>query len=172
MIKIDKNKMISIMPLALGIAMLPPLWAVVSPYLGITTGAVALICAALYVVNGNKLQDGIKISLGFLCGDIWSYSALKFMSLFTYNPNVVLYSTLFILGGLAVIISCLYNRWIYLPAWLCGWAIGLTIMGPIGINHLGSLPIQIGISMLVGVWYVGAGVDKFQAIVIKIINNK
>ena len=31
--------------LALCIALLPPLWAVAAPYLGVTTGAVALICA-------------------------------------------------------------------------------------------------------------------------------
>ena len=31
--------------LALCIALLPPIWAVAAPYVGVTTGAVALICA-------------------------------------------------------------------------------------------------------------------------------
>ena len=44
--------------LALGIALLPPIWAVLSSAVGITTGAVALICAGVYVANGNKTQDG------------------------------------------------------------------------------------------------------------------
>lgn len=48
------DKKLNILTLAFGIALLPPIWAVLSPYAGITTGAVALICAGLYVTNGNK----------------------------------------------------------------------------------------------------------------------
>ena len=54
--------------LALGVALLPPIWAVLAPHLGVTTGAVALICAGLYAANGNKYEDCLKITLGFLCG--------------------------------------------------------------------------------------------------------
>ena len=39
--------------LALLIALLPPLWAVLAPTLGVQTGAVALICAGVYVSAGN-----------------------------------------------------------------------------------------------------------------------
>jgi hypothetical protein len=160
--KLDRKEWLNTLILALGIALLPPLWAVLSPYLGINTGAVALICAAIYVANGNNIHDGVKISIGFLCGDIWAYCVLKIMGIMQFNPDVELFITLFVMGGLAVIIGCIYSRWIYLPSWLCGWAIGLTIMSPIEISKIGSLSIQIGVSMLVGVWYVGVGVDKFQ----------
>lgn len=40
--------------LAFGIALFPPIWAVLAPHIGVTTGAVALICAGLYVTNGNR----------------------------------------------------------------------------------------------------------------------
>jgi len=60
------------------------------------------------------------------------------------------------------------RKYVFLPAWLCGWAIGLTILTPIGLEKMGSIPVQIGISMIVGVWYVGVGVDKFQRFVLKL----
>lgn len=60
----DRKKK-EILTLSMGIALLPPLWAVLAPYIGIKTGAVALICAGLYVTNGNKQKDGLKIMFGF-----------------------------------------------------------------------------------------------------------
>lgn len=157
--------------LALGIALLPPIWAVLAPHIGVTTGAVALICAGLYVANGNKLSDALKISLGFLCGDIWAILALWVMDKSPLNADLELFLTLFIMGGLAVLISSLLPKYIYCPSWLCGWAIGLTIMAPVGLKNIGTFPIEIGVAMLVGVWYVGAGVDKFQKILLSKLNH-
>lgn len=167
----DENKLkkINIICLALGIAILPPIWAVFSPYMGISTGAVALICAGLYVANGNKSKDALKIIVGFLFGDLWAVIAINIMAYMNLNPNIELYITLFILGGLAVIIGESFPKFIFLPAWLCGWAIGLTIMGPIDPNMIGSLPTQIGVAMIFGVLYVGIGVDIFQKFLVKII---
>lgn len=153
--------------LALGIALLPPLWAVLAPYLGVTTGAVALICAGLYVTNGNKTADAGRISAGFLLGDVWAVTALGIMEVLPLNPDAELYLTLFVLGGLAVLIGSALARYIFLPAWLCGWAIGLTVMAPGGFAQIGSLPFQIGAAMLVGVWYVGVGVDIFQRLLLR-----
>ena len=48
-----------------------------------------------------------------------------------FNPDAELYLTLFVMGGLAVIIGSVFEKFIFVPAWLCGWAIGLTIMAPI-----------------------------------------
>lgn len=172
---VNKEKWMNVLSLALGIALLPPLWAVISPYMGITTGAVALICAGVYVANGNKVKDGIAISIGFLLGDLWAVIALFLMEYMNLNPDVELFFTLFFLGGFAVILASIAPKYIFLPAWLCGWAIGLTIMAPIGIKNIGSLPFQIAAAMIVGVWYVGAGVDKFQKVIVSQligINNK
>ena len=46
-----KIKRVNMLALAFGIAFMPPIWAVLSPYLGVSTGAVALICAGLYVAD-------------------------------------------------------------------------------------------------------------------------
>lgn len=142
------------------------------PYFGVSTGAVALICAGLYVANGNNIKNALKISLGFLCGDIWAVTALKLMDIMQFNEDAELYITLFVLGGLAVIIGSVLEKWIFVPSWLCGWAIGLTIMAPVGIDAIGSLPIQIGVAMLAGVWYVGVGVDAFQKLLLKGLKRK
>lgn len=166
------EKTISKLTLALGIALLPPIWAVLSPMVGITTGAVALICAGLYVANGNKASDALKIAIGFLCGDIWAVIAIFIMEKLSFNPNAELYCTLFVMGGLAVLIGESVPKFIFTPAWLCGWAIGLTIMGPMAIADIGTLPLQIGAAMIAGVVYVGIGVDAFQKKLISIILKK
>lgn len=153
--------------LALGIALLPPIWAVLAPYIGVQTGAVALICAGVYVANGNKGSDGIKISVGFLLGDCWAVLALAIMKWLPVNPDLSLFVTLFVLGGAAVLISSRLPGIIYCPSWLCGWAVGLTIMAPKGMDAIGTLPVQIGTAMLVGVWYVGWGVDQFQRLLLR-----
>ncbi len=164
-----RERLVNMLTLAFGIAFMPPIWAVLAPYIGISTGAVALICAGLYVANGNKRKDALKISVGFILGDLWAVLATWIMEVLPWNPNVELYITLFVMGGLAVIIGETVNRFIFTPAWLCGWAIGLTIIGPMKIAEIGTLPIQIGAAMLAGVLYVGVGVDAFQKLLIKLI---
>lgn len=167
----QKQKKIQMLTLALGIAALPPLWAVLAPYLGVTTGAVALICAGVFVANGNHYADAPRICIGFLLGDLWAAAALKIMDLLELPPDAELYLTLFILGFLAVVIGSIFSKIIYLPSWLCGWAIGLTIMAPVGVEGMGTLPIQIGAAMIAGVVYVGIGVDLFQKALLKCIGK-
>ncbi len=166
------EKTLGKLTLAFGIALLPPIWAVLSPYIGVTTGAVALICAGLYVTNGNKVSDALKISVGFLLGDLWAVIAIFVMEKMKLNPNLELYMTLFVMGGLAVLIGESIPKFIFTPAWLCGWAIGLTIMGPMQVSALGTLPLQIAAAMVAGVVYVGIGVDAFQKMLIKMFKGK
>ena len=158
--------------LALGVALFPPLWAVLAPYLKVSTGAVALICAGLYAANGNKREDAVKISVGFLLGDLWAVLALKIMDTLKWNENVELFGTLFVLGGLAVLISALIPKFIYCPAWLCGWAVGLTILSPAGYENIATVPVQIAAAILVGVWYVGVFVDIVQRKVLRFLDQR
>ena len=166
-----KKLNVNVWTTALGIALFPPIWAVLAPKIGVQTGAVALICAGLYVANGNKSSDAVKISIGFLLGDFWACLALKIMDLMQFNESLELFCTLFVLGGLAVIISAIFDKVIFCPAWLCGWAIGLTILSPMGLANIGTTPIQIGAAMLAGVWYVGVFVDFVQKKAVKFIKG-
>ena len=157
--------------LALCIALLPPIWAVAAPYLNVTTGAVALICAGLCAANGDKASDAVRISIGFLLGDFWAWLAIWIMDILPWNPDAELFGTLFLLGGLAVILSSLAPKWIFCPAWLCGWAVGLTIMAPGGFSEIGSLPFQIGAAMLVGVWYVGVFLNLVRNWMLRLLSK-
>lgn len=156
-----------VLALATGIALLPPLWAVLSGHFGVTCGAVALICAGIYVTNGNKAEDGVKISLGFLLSDLMAVAAMWCMENLPFSADVNTFLTLAVIGFVAVIFASAFEKWIFLPAVLCGWAIGLTVMGPLGTAGMGSLPIQIAVAMLAGVWYVGWGVDAFCKLLLK-----
>lgn len=153
-----------ILTLALLIAILPPAWAVISPYLGNSVGPVALIAAGIYAANGNKWEDAHKIALGYLAGDIWALIATLIMARTPVNPDVTLFAVLAVLGFLAVVISQKLPRLFYMPSWLAGWAIGMLAMNLDLTTPLMSLTAQIGAAMLVGVYYIGALVDKLHRI--------
>lgn len=149
-----------ILTLALLIAVMPPAWAVASPYLGISVGPIALICAGIYATNGNKFKDAHKIALGYLAGDIWALIAFEIMAHMPLNPDLTLFLTLAVFGFILVIISSRFKNIIHMPSWLTGWAIGMLTMNLDTSTPILSLTVQIGAAMLVGVYYVGALLDK------------
>ncbi|MBR2706645.1 MAG: DUF1097 domain-containing protein [Mogibacterium sp.] len=151
-----------ILTLALLIAVLPPAWAVASPYLGNSVGPVALIAAGIYAANGNKWEDAHRIALGYLAGDIWALAATMVMARTPLDPDVTLFAVLAVLGFMAVVISQKLPSLFYMPSWLAGWAIGMLAMNLDRTTPLMSLTVQIGAAMLVGVYYIGALVDKLH----------
>ena len=148
-----------ILTLALLIAVMPPAWAVLSPYLGNTVGPVALICAGIYATNGNKFRDAHKIALGYLAGDIWALIAFEIMAHTPINPDITLFLTLAVFGFILVVISARFENIIHMPSWLTGWAIGMLTMNLDKTTPVMSLTVQIAVAMLVGVYYVGALLD-------------
>lgn len=148
--------------LAALIAVLPPLWAVASPYLGNTVGPIALIAAGIYATNGNNFKDAHKIALGYLLGDLWSYAVTVIMASTPFNADLTLFLALAVFGFLVVIISSKLPDFIHMPAWLAGWAIGMLTMNLDTSTPLMSLTVQIAVAMLVGVYYVGALLDKIH----------
>ena len=130
-----------------------------SPKFGIQVGAVALICAGVYAAAGNRTELAVPMTLGFLAGDCWAVLALWMMQLLPFGGSASVFVTLFVMGGAAVLISSLLPKIVYCPAWLCGWAIGLTVMGPMELKSIGNMPIQIAAAMFAGVWYVGVLVE-------------
>ena len=153
--------------LALLIAVMPPAWAVLSPYLGNTVGPIALICAGIYGRNGNKFVDAHKIALGYLAGDIWALIAFEIMAHTPINPDLTLFLTLAVFGFILIVISTRFANIIHMPSWLTGWAIGMLAMNLDKVTPLMSLTAQIGAAMLVGVYYVGALIDKIHRIINK-----
>ncbi len=151
--------------LAISIGLLPPLWAVVSSHVGVTCGAVALICAGIFVTAGNKVELGLPMSLGFLLSDAMAVGAIWLMEHLPFPGDGNTFLTLAVLGFLAVLLCTSFERVFFLPAVLSGWAVGLTVMGPLGFAGLGTMPVQVGVAMLAGVWYAGWAVDAFSRLI-------
>ena len=151
-----------VLTLAALIAVLPPLWAVLSPYIGISVGPVALICAGIYATNGNKFEDAHKIALGYLAGDIWALIVFEIMAHTPLNADLTLFLSLAVFGFILVIISSEWANIIHMPSWLTGWAIGILAMNLDKTTPVLSLTVQIGVAMLAGVYYVGALLDKIH----------
>lgn len=153
-----------ILTLAVLIAVLPPAWAVASPYLGVSVGPIALIAAGIYGTNGNKFEDAHKIALGYLAGDIWALISALVMANSPFNADLTLFCTLAVMGFMVVVMSCSFPHIIHMPSWLAGWAIGMLTMNLDKTTPLLSLTVQIAVAMLVGVYYVGALLDKIHKI--------
>lgn len=156
-----------VVTLALLIAVMPPLWAVLSPYMGISVGPVALICAGIYATNGNKFEDAHKIALGYLAGDIWALLVNRIMAHTPINPDLTLFLALAVFGFILVIISSKFANIIHMPSWLTGWAIGMLAMNLDTATPVLSLTVQIGAAMLAGVYYIGALLDKVHRLLNK-----
>lgn len=156
-----------VLTLALLIAVLPPAWAVASPYLGNSVGPVALICAGIYAANGNNFRDAHKIALGYLAGDIWALISFEIMAHTPIDPDVTLFLTLAVMGFILVLISSRFSNIIFMPSWLAGWAIGMLTMNLDTSTPVLSLTVQIAAAMLVGVYYVGALLDKIHRLMNK-----
>ncbi|OOM75937.1 hypothetical protein CLPUN_29740 [Clostridium puniceum] len=165
-----REEIFKVITLAMGIGLLPPIWAVLSPFLGIKVGGVALVCAALFVANGNKIQDIIKISVGFAISVAWGCIASYIINVLPWNKSINVFITLCSMGVIAVLIaSSRLKKIIYLPSWLCGWAITLGILGELPMGAWGNIPMAILVSMIVGVVYVGAGVLVFGNFINKLL---
>ena len=107
--------------------------------------------------NWNRATLTLALCIALL-PPLWAVLALWIMARLPIGPNAALFVTLCVMGALAVLLSAAVPKLISCPAWLCGWAIGLTILAPMG-GELGTTPLQIAAAMLVGVWYVGVLLD-------------
>jgi hypothetical protein len=112
-------------------------------------------------------MDAPKITIGFLLGDLWGWLAVNAMQNSSWNADVTIFMTLFLLGGVAVIIAAMGSEMIHCPSWLCGWAITLTVLAPLEQGLQGSYAIQIAVAMTVGVWYVGAFLNTVQQCILR-----
>ena len=151
--------------LAVLIAVIAPLWAALSDKFGLTTGAVALICAGLYVANGMVVKNGLKITLGFLVGNVWAFCAFQVILALVgagLNFHVTLFLVLACFALVAVFIACYLDKVFDLSAWLAGWAITLTLLPFAGAFFPDAetgqelkLLLHVAIAMVAGVWLIG-----------------
>ena len=151
----SKGKYKEVLTLALLVGILPPTWALISPYIGVHVGPIALIAAGIYGARAAYIGGCRTTSL----------IATVVMQKTPFSANITLWSTSFILGYIAVIISAKFPRYVYLPSFLAGWAIAMLSMNLDSTTPLIRMTIEIGVAMVVGVYYVGALIDKIHKIV-------
>ncbi|MBE6062914.1 MAG: DUF1097 domain-containing protein [Clostridium butyricum] len=167
---IEKFK--NVLPVAIAIGILPPLWALISSHFGIEFGWVALACGGIYAAAGDDIKNSVGISLGFIMGTIWGYIANRCIQIEGINKNVLVFLVLCVMGFMAVIIAeVIFNKIIYLPAWLGSWAIALGIFGQTMEGNMLSNFIKLIIAMFAGVWYIGVFNNYFQRLLRKRRNN-
>ena len=159
-----KEKIKIALPTAIGVALLPPIWAVLSELCGIEFGWIALATAGIYVAAGDNIKNGLSISGGFLMGCVWGYVATKILKHYScINHYLLLFSVLCIMGFICVILAfTILEKVVFLPAWLGSWAIALGTFGQADTSAMGITFIKLFIAMLVGVWYIGAFNNYFQ----------
>ena len=87
------------------------------------------------------------------------------MSITPFNADLTLFVLLAVFGFVLVLISSKFENIIHMPSWLAGWAIGMLTMNLDKVTPLTSLTVQIGIAMLVGVYYVGALLDYIHKLI-------
>lgn len=142
---------------ALFIALVPPAWAVLAPYLGVTVGAIALISAGLFVAAGNQNQNKWRILFGLWLGIPFGILDVILPGL-TAFPQTTLYLVTSALGASVILLGALpaVNRWIDSAAWLTGMAIVVVAL-MINSNPLkfGTLPLEIMVAMFAGVFGIG-----------------
>jgi len=158
--------------LALLVAVIAPLWATLAAFqFGLMTGAVALICAGVYVANGSILKNALKITLGFLAGNFWAWFVMLTLGKFGMTP-LSFFCTLFVYVIVAVFISMYLDTVFDLSSWLAGWAITLTLLGPVHPGEYGKWLLHIGIAMVAGVWLIGVLITQAHGFLLKKISKK
>lgn len=157
-----KKRLENGIPLAVGVAFLPPLWAVLSELLGISFGWAALACGSVYVSAGSRIKNAGTISGGFFMGAVWGLLATKILQTDILPHRILLFVTLCIMGAACVIlgVTVLYKV-VYIPAWLGGWAVALGVFSA-SEESLGAAFVKLTVAMLSGVWYIGVFNGIFQ----------
>jgi hypothetical protein len=144
---------------ALFIGLIPPIWAVIAPYINVMVGPVALIAAGTFVLTGKEtLKEAWQILAGFLLGIPTAMLAMTLASSILDKGSLALYTVLAVFGFLIVLIGGLkfVSEYITIaPAWLTGWAVALTVLGLNGPSDFGTMPMQLAIAEIVGVVALG-----------------
>lgn len=158
-----KGSLRKALPAAVGVALLPPLWAVISSNAGIKFGWVSLACAGMLLPFHKPLKVGLRQSLSFLMGCIWGLTATISLQWLPLPQSISLFIVLCIWGFFAVYLSeVAFHKVTTLSIWLGSWAIALGLFGECIPSQYGITFLKLFIAMLSGVWYIGLFNQKFQ----------
>lgn len=169
------EKLKSTLFLALSVGIFVPLWGTFHGYVGIENTWAAFASAAIFFATGAKLKDSIKVAacnaIGLLWGLIFLY-VIQLPALQGYSSTLVIFATLGVLGICAILVTSIGIPIICDSASLFGgWAVGVGALGGISVEKWAYIPVDILLSLLVGVFFVGVGISQLHGLLLKLFGN-
>jgi hypothetical protein len=174
-----KEKWNGILALAIGVALIPALWAVLTPYIKINAGPVALISASIFFAYGGKVKP-IKAALGYMMGLVAGILAVLMILNLPFSGDINLFLTLVVVPGVSVILALsVCSSFTDLSTWLGGMAITVLVMimamqagMPGEISAWGNIILSLAVNMLAGVYVIGVLMMKLVGFIGKLLNKK
>lgn len=141
--------------MVIGISIIPAVWAVIANHIGVTIAAVSMISACPYVLAGKNAKDAVAMTLGLFLGIVWARLTFVLMGALTFNPDLVTFLVLAFMVAILIIIDSFIPKIVDCVAWLCGFAIAITVLGSCTPDVLNTMSLHLVLAMAVGVWCVG-----------------
>lgn len=175
----QKEKRNGILALAIGVAIIPALWAVLTPYIKINAGAAALVAASIFFAYGGKVKH-INAALGFMMGLASGVLAVLMILNLPFTPDINLFLTLAVVAGGSVILALtICSSFTDLSSWLGGLAITVLVIVmamqggmPPQISAWGNIILSLAVNMLAGVYVIGGVMMKLVGFIGKLLNGK
>lgn len=157
--------------MVIGISFVPAVWAVIANHIGVEIAATAMISACPYVLAGKTVKDSLSMTVGLLLGIVWTRITFLLMSSLTFNADIVTFVVLVVMVALAIIISSFAPKAIHCVSWLCGFALGLTVLGLSDVSAYNIMSLKLALAMIVGDWCVGFLGSKIIGACMKAFNK-
>ena len=175
----QKEKRNGMLALAIGVAIIPALWAVLTPYIKINAGPVALISASIFFAYGGKVTP-IKAALGYMMGLASGILAVWMILNLPFSGDINLFLTLAVVAGGSVILALsVCSSFTDLSSWLGGLAITVLVMVmamqagmPGEISAWGNIILSLAVNLLAGVYVIGVLMMQFVGFIGKLLNGK
>lgn len=137
------------------ISLLPAIWSVVAGLVGITVPAVAMISATLFVIVVKTTKDAVMMSVGFVLGVISAVLSFMIIGSLPLPIMVAVPIVMIVMVALVIIIQSFIPMVADLFSWLCGFAVAMTVMNLVPPEQMMGTAVQLIVSMLAGIWWIG-----------------
>lgn len=153
------------------LAVLPVFWVAAAGLTNVIAAPVAMIAATIYVMGAKTVRDGLTMTAGFLLGIIFSFGSILLIPVLPFSDLISTCIVLLVVVSIIVILQSLLYKVSNLFAWLCSYSVGMTLFSLCPEERLESIALQLAVSMLVGVWFMGWLGQKVMVLFLKPHNS-
>ncbi|MDR1461372.1 MAG: DUF1097 domain-containing protein [Campylobacteraceae bacterium] len=133
-----KDKVITVILLAISVALFVSIWGTFHNIVGVQRGWIAFISAAVFFAAGHKIEESVNVALSHLLGIGWGLAVLYLFSVSIVSIDSILYSvlTLATFGFMSVIVTNMGIKFLsHTPSLFSGWAIAFAVFGGISVTN-------------------------------------